>query len=319
MSPSMERSTALTPVQQRLLGQLKRTPEPLVFSEGFVDGLVARARAGFEELSEALGGEKIWVSKYFVAQTLACEERHLAPSSFDWTPATARGFVAHKGVELYSHWQGEPVLADVIDEALARLGDEPSKRGDWVAGLSSADRAELRGYGLERLTRFVQDFPPLDWRAEPITEATGKWKASECIELSGRADLVMGRPDGRVSTRLIVDFKTGGRSPQHRDDLRFYALVETLQRQVPPRKVATYYLDYAEADVEDVNEKILEAALARTLAAVTRHAQLISGERDPVKRVSYSCRWCPLLNECEEGQSHLAMLDDDGSQGFDDA
>jgi len=315
----MERSASLTPTQQRLLGQLKRTPEPLIFDEGFIDGLIAKARAGFADLSAQLGGERIWVSKYFVAQALACEARHLAPSDFSWTPSTARGFVAHKAVELYSHWQGSPVLADVVDEALARLADEASHRGDFVAGLSEADRAELRGASLERLTRFVQDYPPFDWRAEPITEAAGKWKASECIELTGRAVLVMGRPEGRISTRLIVDFKTGNRSPQHRDDLRFYALEETLQRQVPPRKLATYYFDYAEADVEDVTPGLLESALKRALGAVARHAELISGEREPVLRPSYSCRWCPLLSECNTGSSHLTMLDDDGSQGFDDA
>jgi RecB family exonuclease len=314
----MESQRALTPTQQRLVEQMRRDAEPLVFAPTFVDDLIERAREGFADLSAALGGEKLWVSKHFVTRALGCEALHLAPDPFEWTTSNARGSITHKAVELFVNWRGEPVPALVVDEAIARLAGQPNSLGDWLARLGEADLAELRGYAVERFTRFVQDFPPLDMRAEPITEAAGKWRASQCIELSGRADLVIGRPEGTVSKRLIVDFKTGSRSPQHRLDLRFYALVETLQRSVPPRKLVTYYFDYAEAEVEQVTEGILDSALDRALGAVARHAELVSGERTPVKRPSYSCRWCPLLADCTEGTAHLAALADDGSQGFDD-
>lgn len=308
----------LTPVQQRVLDQLRRDPEPLVFPEVFVDDLIARAREGFAELSTLLGGERLWVSKHFVSEVLGCEALHLAAPPFEWSPITARGSITHKAVELFLNWRGEPVPAEVVDEALARLTGQPSSLGDWLARRTDADLAEVRAYAVERFTRFVQDFPPLDPRAEPITEPGARWRANHCIELSGRADLVIGKPEGRVSKRLIVDFKTGTRSPQHRLDLRFYALIETLQRAVPPRKLVTFYFDEAEAEVEQVTEGILTAALDRTLNAVARHAELVASEREPVKRPSYACRWCPLLGECSDGRAHLAVLADDGSQGFDD-
>jgi hypothetical protein len=307
----------LTPTQQRLLDQLRRDADPLVFDEEFVDDLVARAEAVADEASRRLGGERLVVSKNFLTQVLGCEAKHLLPDSFEWTPANARGFVSHKAIELGAHWQGDPVPELLVDEALARLADQASFQGDFVAGLSDGDRAELRAGAVERVTRFLQDFPPLPSRAQPVFEARTRWTPKGCVELVGKTDLVIGKPEGRVSTKLVIDFKTGWPSPTHRHDLRFYALLETLSRRVPPRRLVTFYLDSADADIEDVTPSVLEAALARLEGALTRHAELTVEQVAPVKRVSTSCRWCPGLATCDEGRQHLAIVDDDGSQGFD--
>lgn len=315
-SSGMEQAAELTPTQRRLLDQLRRD-EPLVFDAAFVDHLVGDAHRLVADLSARLGGEKLVVSKSFLTGVHGCEAKHLEPDTFAWTPATARGFVSHKAIELGAHWPGEPVPEQLVDEAIARLSDEPGQRGDWVAGLTDADRAELRGFAVERVTRFLQDFPPLPARAQPVFEARTRWSPPGTVELVGKTDLVIGRPDGRISTKLIVDFKTGWRNMHHRDDLRFYALLETVVRRVPPRRLVTYYLDAAEADVEDVTESVLETALARLADAVERHVELTVEARPPVKRPGPPCRWCPALTRCDDGQAHLRALDDDGSQGFD--
>ena len=313
----VDQAPELTPTQQRLLDQLRRDGEPLVFDAAFIDDLVARAQAIANEASARLGGERLVVSKNFLSQVHGCEAKHLLPDSFEWTPANARGFVSHKAIELGAHWQGEPVPEVLVDEALARLADQPSHQGDFIAGLTDADRAELRGGAVERVTRFLQDFPPLPARAQPLFEARTRWTPPGCIELVGKTDLVIGRPDGRISTKLVIDFKTGWPSPAHRHDLRFYALLETVVRRVPPRRLVTFYLDSSEADVEDVTPSVLEAALARVEGAVVRHAELTVEQQPPVKRVGSACRWCPALPTCDDGRRHLAVLDDDGSQGFD--
>ena len=64
---------------------------------------------------------------------------------------------------------------------------------------------------------------------------------------------------------MIIDLKSGGASTQHRDDLRFYALLETIRIGVPPRLVASYYLDQGLAHAESVTEGMLDATLARTV------------------------------------------------------
>lgn len=313
----MDQPQVLTPTQERILGQLRKDPVPLVFDPDFIAELLERATEEFEELSARLSGERVYVSKGMLTGVHGCEAQYLAPSEFEWKPSTARGFVAHKAIELHSHWRGESTPNVLVDEAIARLADEPSRRGDWVGTLAEGEVAELRGYAIERLTRFMQDFPPLDPRADPILEATTKWRPTPCVELVGKTDLVMGKPDGAISKRLIIDFKTGYRSHHHRSDLQFYALLETLVRSVPPRKLVTYYLDYAEAEVEVVTEGLLEAALDRAAAGVERHVELTIDGRPPVKRPGSPCRWCPLLSTCDEGTTHLAMLDDDGRQGAD--
>ncbi|MBI5090245.1 MAG: PD-(D/E)XK nuclease family protein [Actinobacteria bacterium] len=313
----MDAPGQLSPTQQRVLEQLRREREPVVFDQGFVDQLVARAHEAMLRCSERLGGERLFVSKGFLLNVLGCETRHLEPDVFAWTPLTARGFVAHKAIELGVHWHGEPVPEVLVDEAIARLSDDPTQRGDWIAGLSDSDRAELRCAAVERVTQFLQDFPPVPGRFHPVYEARTRWTCG-CVELSGKTDLVIGRPDGRASTKLIVDFKSGRPNAHHREDLRFYALLETLARQVPPRRLVTYYLESAVADAEDVTEAVLEASLARLIGAVERHVELVIDARPPQKRTGVSCRWCHVLARCDEGRAHLAMLDDDGSQGFDD-
>jgi CRISPR/Cas system-associated exonuclease Cas4 (RecB family) len=235
----------------------------------------------------------------------------LAPDDFEWTPARAHGQVAHKAIQLMLNWRGEPSPRELVDEALARLGDEERDFGRWIAALSPGDEADLRGRAVERVSKFSECFPPLDVRSNPATEAAAQWPLDHPILLRARVDLVLGRPQGRESRKVIIDLKTGRVSQRHREDLRFYALVETLVRDVPPRKLATFYLDSAEPVVEDVTEGVLRTALRRTLDGIHRLIQL-QVEGDPAtKKPGTSCRWCPYRNECTEGQTYLRGGDDE--------
>lgn len=302
---------ALTPTQERTLALLRRSDEPVVFAQEFVRDLVAQAHEEVAALSQRLGGERLWVSKGFLANIHGCEVKHLHPDEFEWTAANAAGFVAHKAIELALNWRGEPLPLDVVDEALARLADQADQRGAFVGGLTDGDWAELRSRAVDRTTKFLQDFPPIPRSAQPVLEASAKWRPPGSIEFSGKVDLVIGRPAGRESRLLIVDFKSGNRAHHHRDDLRFYALVQTLRHDVPPRKLVTYYLDYAESETEDVTEGTLQAALARAVGGIERHVELTVEGREPVKRPGVACRWCPLRNECVEGKAFLHEEADD--------
>ena len=301
----------LTPAQERTLALLRRADEPVVFAPEFVAQLLSEATQAVAELSTRLGGETLWVSKSFLAKVHGCEVLHLAPDDFEWRPATAAGFVAHKAIELAINWRGEPAPAEVVDEAMARLADQADGRGAFVAGLSQADWAELRSRAVDRCTKFLQDFPPLPLSAHPVLEAAAKWRPAGTIEMGSKVDLVVGKPFGRESRLLIVDFKSGYRSFHHRDDLRFYALVQTLRQGVPPRKLVTYYLDYAESEVEDVTEGNLRSALMRALDGIERHIELTVEGRPPQKRPGVACRWCPLQSECTESSGSTRMHPDD--------
>jgi RecB family exonuclease len=130
------------------------------------------------------------------------------------------------------------------------------------------------------------------------------------VVFSGRTDLALGRADGSTARKVIIDLKTGSFSAAHLDDLRFYALIETLRLGTPPRLMASYYLDAGRAQPEAVTEGLLRAAAARAVDGARALHELSVGTRAPVARPGYTCRWCPALDTCQVGQVHLGRADD---------
>src|SRR5262245_17866854 len=220
--PAATGSGGLTPVQRRTLDALKRTGPPLVFDAELVAELRHDIDSALAELGSRLDTAELFVTKHAIASVLDCEAHHLAPDPFTWTPARARGQVSHKAIQLLLNWRGEPTPADLVDEALARLADEPTRLGDYVAALAGGGEADLRGQAVERVTKFLECFPPLDRRWHPMTEAAAQYPLDGPIVLRARVDLVIGRPAGQESRKVIIDLKSGRIVPRHRDDLRFY-------------------------------------------------------------------------------------------------
>jgi hypothetical protein len=304
-------ASPLSPLQQRTLALLRRTAEPVVFDTAFVASLRAEVEEAFDGFAERLGDETVFMSKHRISSVLGCEVQHLHDDTFSWSPAIAGGQVAHRAIQLLINWRGDPVPADVVDEAIARLASDDTSLGEWIAGLAEADLSDLRGFAVDKLIKFQECFPPLDKRAAPTTESSVRWPLDGPIVLSGKVDLTIGRPTGAESRKVIIDLKTGWVSQKHREDLRFYALVETLRSQVPPRKLASYYLDAGDPVVEDVTERLLMSATRRMLDAVHAEIELRVEGREPVKRPGTSCRWCPLAPDCREGRAYLDGIDDD--------
>jgi len=102
--------------------------------------------------------------------------------------------------------------------------------------------------------------------------------------LSARVDLALGRPGERAASVAIVEVKSGARRLEHRADLHFYALVETLRSLVPPFVVATYYTGTGEVDVDPVDAGLLGTAARRCMAgirALAGNAPKADGHRCP--------------------------------------
>lgn len=252
------------------------------------------------------------INKHLLSLVHGCEARMVAEEAagFVVTVPVARGCVAHKAIELGIHWRGEGRPLELVDEALARLTERDHWLTDWLRTCSEADRAELRSEAGDRVTKFFECFPPLLAAWRPVTESS---LVVELLDgrtwLRGKVDLTIGRAQGTGAGKVIIDLKTGGAAPGHRDDLRFYALLETIRIGVPPRLLASYYLDQGVAQPEVVTVGLLEATLARTVDGVRRIVALRSGQA-PVKRPSRSCRWCVIRSECVEGRAFLRSIDD---------
>jgi hypothetical protein len=283
----------LTPAQQRTLEALRRTDDDaLVFDAGFIADLRADAKTGITELAARLDERTLPVNKFNIAEVLACERHFLRPATFAWSPAVACGKVSHRAIELLLNWRGEPTPADLVDEALLRSTEDDGSLGEWLRGSAPGATADLRSRAVARVTQFVECFPPLRRTWHPVTEAQVRWPLGGPVTLRAKADIVIGRPAGNESRKVLIDLKSGGISHRHREDLRYYALVETLVREVPPRMVASFSLEAGDAVVEHVTEGLLRSSLRRTLDAVERMIELQVEGRPPRAEPGSGCFRC---------------------------
>ncbi len=283
----------LTPAQQRTLAALRRTDEEaVVFEPAFVAELRCDAVDALAELAERLGGQELSVNKRTIGEVLTCEAHFLDADPFAWNPAIATGQVAHKAIQLLLNWRGEPTPIELVDEAIARLADEERGAGEWIAGIGPGDEADLRGRAVERVTQFMECFPPMRPQWRPMTESQVRWPLDGAILLRAKADIVIGQPRGAESTKVLIDLKSGRIIDRHREDLRFYALVETLVREVPPRTVASFSLQAGDAVVDQVTTAMLRSSLRRTLDAVSRIIELTIEGAPPKPGPSAGCYRC---------------------------
>jgi hypothetical protein len=296
------------PAQNEVLALLgSRAGDRPTFSSGLRQELRADLEDGLRPLLDALPAHAtLRLSKYPLAQVHGCEARFLAArrQPFAWTAASARGSVAHKAVELSVHWPGDPRSLDLVDEAMARLGQKGGTLAGFLADCAPVERAELRAEANDRVAKFLECFPPLRSAWRPVTESAVRVELFEGrVVLQGRVDLTLGHAQGSTARKVLIDLKTGGFSPSHVDDLRFYALLETLRIGTPPIRVATYYLDSGRPHPEPVTTDTLRTAIRRTVDGATRMVELCHHDQPTVRRPGPSCPWCPLRTDCPEASA----------------
>jgi hypothetical protein len=210
--------------------------------------------------------------------------------------------VAHKAIELSINLQPCPPAAALVDLAVDRLVEDDWDWGPgrWLSEAPAVERAELRAFAADVVHKFQDEFPPLKQAWRPRLESS--LSAELCggrVTLRGKVDLALGQAQGTEARVLIVDFKTGGPAAGHRDDLRFYALLETLRVGVPPFRVASWYLDSGQWHAEDVDEDVLDTAVRRTVDGVTKLVELRVGERAARLQPGPTCGYCVARLGCE--------------------
>lgn len=298
----------LTPAQQETLDALRPPPEdrPSYRSTLRMD-LRHRIEGELATVADHLD-DPLWVNKRSLAAVHGCEARLRAEEErpFEYSVATARGQVFHKAVELSVHLADRRQPLELVDEAIASLQARDSRLAEFLQGLTEVETAELRGEVGARITGFLETFPRLRLAWRPTTEATRRVEmCADAITLHGRFDLTLGSPTDTTAGRVIVELKTGSTTGGHRDDLRFYALLETLFTGVPPLLLATFYVDAGHVETERVDEDLLESAVRRTTSGVTRLADLREPDTAPRVVPGPPCRWCPLRGTCEPGRLWL--------------
>ncbi len=307
-------SISLNPAQENVLSQLGAKPDE---RPEFTADLQRTLKQNLEEVAQNFvqdipDNESLFINKHLLTQIMGCEKRYLAESEerFEWSIPTARGTLSHKAIELSIFWQGPKDPLTLTDEALSRAGQGNDNLAAWIKGLSQGDRAQLCGDVNTRVGSFLETWPPLEKRWKPMLETPIRVElAHGKVILSGKVDLTLGSAGGNTAGKVIVDFKTGKFSPSHRDDLRFYALLDTIRVGTPPRLVASYYLDQGEFSPEDISVDVLESSVARVSDGMTRLSQIRFKRRSPTTQTGPPCRWCPISEECEAGQEYLVFED----------
>jgi len=256
---------------------------------------------------DRVGDDQTWVSKHLLGQVLSCEKKYVADASeqFEWTVPIARGSVAHKAIELSIHRKGRPSPLELVDDAIASLSEGVDGLADFLQTCGENSIAELRAEANDRVTKFMESFPPLMPRWWPVTESRLRLEIHDRFIFSGKVDLSLGKADGTTAGKVLIDLKTGGSSLLHREDLRFYALLETIRIGTPPRLLASYYLDQGKLHSEVVTEGVLHAAARRVIEGVRRIIELREGEREPATAPGAHCGWCSVLKDCDVGRRHI--------------
>jgi RecB family exonuclease len=306
---------ALTPTQQRALDELRGAgADRPVFPADLAARLRERLEEGLADVSSRLAGlaeaaalagrsgeGELVVTKRHLAAVHQCERMHMAEvGAFEWSPLTARGSVVHKALELSMGMAAPPGPGELVEMAIDRLAEQERGVAAFLAVAGPVEQAELRVAATDMLSKFADEFPPLKKAWRPRIESSLIAPLCEGrVLLKGKVDLALGRAEGTTAGVLIVDFKTGRPVPAHVDDLRFYALLETLRVGVPPFRVASWYLDSGHCHAEDVTEELLLAAARRTVDGVRSLVELRVEGRQPTWRPCPACSYCPVRAECE--------------------
>ncbi len=312
--------TDLTDLQRHVrddvlgLGTTERPEWPAGWGEDWRADLDTRLQACGAGLEP---GAFVPLDKYAIASLGRCEGEWLARrggSRFAWNARNLRGRILHAAVELLvaSSWGMPPLRA--ARGAMDVVTERDESAGEYLAGLDEGRRAALVANVNEVVAKLAHDFPPLLDSWHPRTESRMRFRAGP-FRLAGVPDLVLGRPRGTQARTVVVDFKTGDPSDWHRQDLGFYAVLETVRSRVPPRRCVTYYVDHGEGDVLDVDESALAAAAERVLCAARTAAALVAGAEPPRLAPGGQCRWCSGLESCPPGRAQVG--DDVAPPGID--
>ena len=295
-----------TPLQARVATELLDLGGP---RPTFPPGLGARLRQHIDEgLADAAAaldaaGAHLSANKGALAKVLQCERHHLDDEGFPgWTAANARGTVAHKAIELGAFSRAPLPPVELVDQALQRIVDDNDEwsPADWLATASDAEQAELRSAANEFVAAFQDCFPALPAAWRPRLESPVKVELFDGrITLRSKVDLKLGQANGHEARVLLLDVKTGRRAGAHTDDLRFYALLETIKIGVPPFRVASLYLETGDWHCEDITEDLLDVAARRVVGGVQRLVELQLGQREPTFAAGPTCGYCRLRDTCE--------------------
>lgn len=244
------------------------------------------------------------VTKDRLTRVLACEA-HQVVAEFGARPPTIAMACGAIVDVLFRQLVTVGSIGEPMVDGLAALSVDDHQRAlvSWIERLPGPERDQLHAEVDRQAGGLCRRWPSLDPSWLPRTqEAFRVPVAGGTVELSARVDLAIGAPATDEASVAIVEVKSGVRRAEHRADLHFYALLESLRSPAPPFVVATYYTRTGELDVDPVSEELLVGATRRTLAG-TRLLWRLSHGSDPLPTPNSLCAACAARPDCTVGRS----------------
>jgi hypothetical protein len=214
------------------------------------------------------------------------------------SPASFRGGLAHR--IFARHLTGGPIDDDEFSAAcreeiggsmnpkLASLGLKPSELGRVIEEVGNLyDRFRLLG---------TEGFRGAEVSLEVLP--------AEGITLRGSVDAVFEENGGS----RLVDWKTGGLGdpgPQ----LDFYALLWAMERSELPVKIEAVSVATGERFEAVPARSEVDATVGRVAAMIDLIRSVFADDDGAPRIAGPWCRWCPLLDGCDEGRSASSLLD----------
>ncbi|MFM7719147.1 MAG: PD-(D/E)XK nuclease family protein [Actinomycetota bacterium] len=299
----------LTDAQRRTLERLIGTGERPAYEDDLAEHLRGRMEAAIGERTTPGG---VWIGKRRLTEFGQCEGLLAADlleemPPFEHDERSAIGAVVHRAIQAdieVGAVDREDAPEAVCALAVEKLLADASKRSFaefWTAA-DEASRERVLGEASGLLARFRATFPPLRaYRSALTPSAEFRVKADlreGVVSMSGYVDLAIGRPEKGRATRLLVDHKTGAAHQEQVEEMRYYALVHTLQHAVPPYRIASFFVGSGEWQAEDVSYEVLEHAADRVAATARRAIDLLEGDGAGPLNPGPWCGWCPRADGC---------------------
>jgi hypothetical protein len=124
------------------------------------------------------------------------------------------------------------------------------------------------------------------------------------ITIRGRVDAVFADVDGK----RIVDWKTGSFLDDADPQLDFYAMAWQMAKGTPPARMEVLSLKTGEKRVSEPTDESIAQTAEDVAAMIENLRDAIHDRAEMARTAGPYCRWCPLLDDCDEGAAGMVLL-----------
>ena len=253
------------------------------------------------EFPDVPAGEPLSVSASTYVAYRRCPEQAVGRLRGEYPEDSAVGFVGGLAHRVFArHLQHGPISKD--DFAQACREEIGSSMNPKVGSLG------LKPSTLQPIIAEVGDlydrFQKVSLEGCRDVEVSLEFEATEGVVVKGIVDAVFDGEDGGV---VLRDWKTG-QVGAVADQLAFYGMLWTLVHGEPPESLDAFSVKTGETYVERPTRSALQATVTDVARFVTIARQSFAGVPADTTAGPW-CRYCPLLPECSEGRTAVAVND----------